>query len=207
MPRTSQSSSASADELRVLVVFCHPVETSFGAALKDRIVASLAPRHQVDLLDLYAENFDPVMSRAERLGYHDIPANIAPVASYVDRLMHTEAIVFCFPAWSFGPPAMLKGWFDRVMLPGVSFHIQPDGSVTGGLPHVKKLAAVVTYGQTWWRATLMGDYPRKIVRLYLRRNIGSRKPALFLAHYAMNESTPETRGRFLARVGTAMSAF
>ena len=47
------------------------------------------------------------------------------------RLLDAEALVFCFPAWSFGPPAMLKGWLDRVMLPGVSFHIQPDGRVRG----------------------------------------------------------------------------
>ena len=207
MTRISPCCSGSADDVRVLVVFCHPVETSYGAALKDRIVASLAPRHEVDLCDLYAEKFDPVMTREERLGYHAIPDNIAPVAPYVERLTAAEAIVFCFPAWSFGPPAMLKGWFDRVLLPGVSFHIQPDGCVKGGLGHLQKLAAVVTFGQSRWRATLMGNYPRKLVRRYLRRNIGMRKPAVFLAHYKMNVSTPETRGRFLDRVAAVMSAF
>jgi NAD(P)H dehydrogenase (quinone) len=193
--------------VRVLVVFAHPVETSFGAALKDRVVASLQPRHEIDLLDLYAERFDPVMSRAERLGYHAIPDNIAPVAAYVDRLMRAQAVVFCFPAWSFGPPAILKGWLDRVMLPGVSFHIMADGRVRGGLTHLEKLGAVVTYGQTRWRAFLMGDYPRKLVRRYLRRNIGMHKPAVFLAHYAMNVSTDFSRGAFLARVGNEMGRF
>ncbi len=193
--------------MRVLLVFAHPVETSFGAALKDCIVAALAPRHQVDLLDLYAEGFDPVMSRAERLGYHALGDNIAPVASHVARLMQAEALVFCFPAWSFGPPAILKGWLDRVMLPGVSFHIQPDGRVRGGLGHLHKLAGVVTYGQTRWRAFLMGDYPRRLVRRYLRRNIGLRKPAHYLAHYGMNVSTADSRGRFLARVESEMSRF
>ena len=193
--------------MRVLLVFAHPVETSYGAALKDQIVASLSPRHQVDLLDLHAERFDPVMSREERLGYHTLTDNIAPVARHVERLMRAEALVLCFPAWSFGPPAILKGWLDRVMLPGVSFHIQPDGRVTGGLKHLQKLAGVVTYGQTQWRAFLMGDYPRKLIRRYLRRNVGLHKPAVFLAHYAMNASTAETRGRFLRRVGEAMVRF
>ncbi len=193
--------------MRVLVIFAHPVDTSYGGALKQRIVESLAARHEVDLLDLYAEGFDPVMSRAERLGYHAIPDNRSPVEPHIARLMAAEALVFCFPAWSFGPPAMLKGWLDRVMLPGVSFHIQPDGRVRGGLTHLRKLAGVVTYGQTWWRAFLMGDYPRRIVRRYLRRNIGMHKPAPFLAHYAMNSSTPATRARFLDRVGAAMAKF
>jgi putative NADPH-quinone reductase len=193
--------------MRVLVIFAHPVETSYGAALKVRTVAALSARHEVDLLDLYAEGFDPVMSRAERLGYHAIPDNRAPVEPYVAQLLRAEAIVFCFPAWSFGPPAILKGWLDRVMLPGVAFHIQPDGTVRGGLTHLRKLAGVVTYGQTRWRALLMGDYPRRIVRRYLRRNIGMHKPALFLAHYGMNSSTDETRARFLDKVAAAMARF
>ena len=193
--------------MRVLVVYAHPVETSFNAALKDQIVAALSPRHEVDLLDLNAERFEPVMSRAERLGYHDIPVNIAPVADSVGRLRAAQGLVLCFPAWSFGPPAILKGWIDRVMLPGVSLHIQPDGKVRGGLTHLQKLGGVVTYGQTRWRARLMGDYPRKLVRRYLRYSMGMTKPVMFHGHYAMNVSTPDTRRRFLGEVERAMAVF
>lgn len=193
--------------MRVLLITAHPVETSFNAALRDRIVAALRPRHEVDLLDLYNEGFDPVMSRAERLGYHDLSTNTRGLEGQIGRLRGADALVLCFPAWSFGPPAILKGWLDRVMVPGVGFHLQPDGQVRGGLTHLRKLAGVVTYGQTRWRATLMGDYPRKIVRRYLRRNIGLSKPAPFLAHYAMNVSTPATRSRFLAQVEAVMERF
>lgn len=193
--------------MRVLLVYAHPVELSFNAALRDRIAASLSPRHEVDLLDLHAEGFNPVMSRAERMGYHDIPANVAPVANEVARLRAAQGLVLCFPAWSFGPPAILKGWIDRVMLPGVSLHIQPDGRVRGGLTHLQKLGGVVTYGQTRWRARLMGDYPRKLVCRYLRHSIGMAKPVVFHAHYAMNVSTPDTRARFLAQVDRAMAGF
>jgi NAD(P)H dehydrogenase (quinone) len=193
--------------MRVLVVYAHPVETSYGAALKDRIVAALAPRHEVDLLDLNAEGFNPVMSREERLGYHDIPGNLAPVADHVDRLLAANALVLCFPTWTFGPPAILKGWFDRVMLPGVSIHIHDDGSVSGGLTHLQKVAGVVTYGQTRWKAFLMGDYPRKIVCRLFRRSMGLRKPVVYLTHYAMNVSTPQTRAAFLDKVGREMARF
>ena len=193
--------------MRVLVIFAHPVDTSYGGALKQRIVESLAARHEVDLLDLYAEGFDPVMSRAERLGYHDLSTNTLGMADHVARLRSADAVVLCFPAWTFGPPAILKGWLDRIMMPGVGFHLEPGGGVRGGLTHLTKLAGVVTYGQTRLRATLMGDYPRKIIRRYLRHNIGLQKPATFLAHYAMNVSTSVTRERFLDRVGTTMERF
>ena len=193
--------------MRVLLIHAHPVEDSYSRALRTRMIAELEKRHTVDLLDLYADGFNPVMSREERLGYHTIPDNIEPVRPYVERLLAAEALVFCYPAWSFGPPAILKGWFDRVLLPGVAFHLLPEGKVRGGLGHLQKLGAVVTFGQTWWRVSLMGNYPRKMVTLYLHRNIGMEKPVVFRAHYNMNASTPETRGAFLAEVGRTMARF
>ena len=73
--------------MRVLVVYCHPVETSFAAALHAEVVQQLrGAGHEVDDCDLYAEGFNPVMSREERLGYHDVPANRAPLQGYIDRL-------------------------------------------------------------------------------------------------------------------------
>lgn len=193
--------------MRVHLVTAHPVAESYNAVLRARIIASLHPRHSIDLLDLYAEDFNPVMSSAERLGYHDIPANRTPMAPYIARLLAADALILCFPAWSFAPPAILKGWHERVMVPGVGFNILPDGRVQGGLTHMHKVAGVVTYGQTRWKAALTGDYPRKLVPRILRRSIGLTKPAPFLAHYAMNVSTPQSRQAFLDRVGAEMARF
>ena len=62
--------------MRVLVVYFHPVETSFHAALHQEVLHNLrATGHEVDDCDLYAEGFDPVLSREERLGYHEVPGN------------------------------------------------------------------------------------------------------------------------------------
>ena len=103
--------------MRVLVIFSHPVETSYQAALHAEVVQQLrGAGHEVDDCDLYAEGFNPVMSREERLGYHEVPHNRLPVQRYVDRLLWAEAVVFCFPTWCFGLPAMLKGFFDRVLM-------------------------------------------------------------------------------------------
>lgn len=115
--------------MRVLVVYCHPVETSFAAALHQEVLRNLkAAGHEVDDWDLYAEGFDPVMSREERLGYHEVPANREKVQGHIDRLQRAEAIVFCFPTWCFGLPAMLKGWFDRVLVKGYAYGPVPSWS-------------------------------------------------------------------------------
>jgi NAD(P)H dehydrogenase (quinone) len=194
--------------MRVLLVFCHPVEDSYQAALHRTARKALERAgHQVDDCDLYAEGFCPVLSRAERIAYHDPARNRAPVQPYVDRLLAAEALLLCFPVWSFGPPAMLKGFFDRVFLPGVSFVLEADGRLTPNLRHIRKLGAITTYGRGRLAAWLMGDPPRKLVTRMLRFQIRPGARVLYLAHYRMNVSTPATRARFLAQVERAMARF
>jgi NAD(P)H dehydrogenase (quinone) len=194
--------------MRVLVVYSHPVETSYNAALHAEVVRSLASAgHEVDDCDLYAEDFNPVLSRAERLGYHDVPENRAPVRRYVERLENAEALVLCFPTWCFGLPAMLKGWFDRVFLPGVAFDFSDPANVRPALTHLKHIAAVVTYGRPRWVAWWMGDPPRKIVTRYRRRLSGGQARIDYHACYHMNTATPERLARFKRRTAAAMARF
>jgi NAD(P)H dehydrogenase (quinone) len=191
--------------MRVLVLYAHPVETSFHAALHARVVEALrAAGHDVDDCDLYAENFNPVLSREERLNYHNTAVNRAPVQPYVDRLLAADALVLCFPVWCFGLPAILKGWFDRVLMPGVAFDISDPADVKPGLTHLKHIAAVTTYGRPRWMAFFMGDPPRKVITRYLRALTGGKTPIRYHACYHMNVATPERRHRHLDRVAAAM---
>lgn len=190
--------------MRVLVLFAHPVETSFNAALHATVVERLeAAGHDVDDCDLYREDFEPRLSRAERLAYHDTAHNAADVRAHVDRLMRAEALVLCYPVWNFGFPAILKGYVDRVFLPGVSFTLE-DGAVKPALTHIAKLCAVTTYGATRWRATLAGDPPRRLVTRVLRAVTGSGTDCRYHALYDMNRAEAGRRKRFLARVAAAM---
>ncbi len=191
--------------MRVLVLHAHPNPESFNAALCRAVVESLsAAGHEVDLCDLYAENFDPVMNRAERVGYHDLASNRAPVAGHVERLLAAEALVLVFPVWNFGYPAILKGFFDRVFLPGVSFRMA-DGKVVPNLHNIRKLMTVTTYGGARWRAFAIGDPPRKSVMNVLRRLIAPGAAARYLALYDMNRATQAAREAFLARVRAEMA--
>lgn len=194
--------------MRVLVVYCHPVETSFAAALHEEVVRNLrAAGHEVDDCDLYAEGFNPVMSRAERLGYHDVPSNQEPMRPYVDRLRRAEGLVFCFPTWSFGPPAMLKGWFDRLFMPGVAFDLSDPANAKPMLTHIRHVAGVVTYGRPRWVAWYMGDPPRRIVMRYMKRLTGPGVRAEFHGCYHMNVATEPRLTAFKDKVGRAMARF
>ncbi len=191
---------------RALVLFAHPCPESFSAALHGTVVKTLSQRGwDVDDCDLNAEGFSPVLTEAERRGYHEEPENIGPVAQYVDRVRAAEALVMVFPVWNFGYPAILKGFLDRVFLPGVSFRLE-DGKVKPNLTHIRKLAAVTTYGGSRTRAFLVGDPPRKCVTRAVWHVCRPQKMR-YLALYDMNRATDAARGAFLGRVGREMQAF
>ena len=188
---------------RALVLFAHPCPESFGAALHSTVVETLEARGwEVDDCDLNAEGFQPVLTEAERRGYHDEATNIEPVAEYVERLRAAEALIFSFPVWNFGYPAILKGFLDRVFLPGVSFNIV-DGKVAPNLTHIKKLAAVTTYGGTRWRAIGAGDPPRKHFTRAVW-HVTRPEKMRYLALYGMNLASDEKRAGFLAKVKQEM---
>ena len=146
---------------RVFVLFAHPCAESFSAALHQTVTGTLAGKGwQVDACDLYAEGFDPVLTAEERRCYHAVASNQSPVQSDVDRLLAAQALVLVFPVWNQGDPAILKGVFDRVFLPGVSFHLT-EGRVGPGLQNIGKLATVTTSGGTRRKTFLAGDPPGK----------------------------------------------
>ncbi|MEM1361180.1 MAG: NAD(P)H-dependent oxidoreductase [Pseudomonadota bacterium] len=191
---------------RALVLAAHPCSESFNQALHLEVVEGLKKAGwEVDDCDLYAEGFDPVLSETERRFYHETETNTAPVQTYVDRLRAADALVMVFPVWNFGYPAILKGFLDRVFLPGVSFRLV-HGKVKPNLTHIRKLAAVTTYGGTRMRAVLAGDPPRHCVKRAVWHVCRPEK-LRYLALYDMNRASEEKRGQFLKRVGREMESF
>lgn len=193
--------------MRVMVVYAHPVETSFNAAIYATVTEALKQRgHEIDACDLYAEKFPAIMSRADRLLYHEIPANRALARPWIERLEAAEALVMVFPTWVFAPPAILKGFCEKVFVPGFAFELV-DGKVRGAMRHLKCVGGVSTYGGTRLRAFLAGDPPRKLLTRILRAYVGPAVPVSFMGCYDMNR-IDEARGRvFLDKVRAAYSAW
>jgi putative NADPH-quinone reductase len=196
--------------VQVLLVFSHPVETSFAASLRDTVQKALVEAgHSVDLLDLYAEGFEGILSRQDRLDYHDTARNRDRVASHVERLHAADALVLVFPTWWYGMPAMLRGWFERVWLPGVAFGIDARGLITTGeLAKISKIGVVTTSGSPWWLIHLyLGNPLRRLIGRGLRRLCARGCSLTWLQHYSMDRSTPESRAAFLAKVERTFRAF
>ena len=120
--------------MHALIVHCHPEPSSFNAALTEMSRTTLRERgFSVDISDLYREKFDPC-ERAEHYWNRDDRAVFSPLGEQrrafetnmlpqdvqreIARLERADLVVFQFPIWWHGQPAILKGWFDRVFVSG-----------------------------------------------------------------------------------------
>ncbi|SFJ06347.1 NAD(P)H-dependent oxidoreductase [Celeribacter neptunius] len=197
--------SSPASKGRVLVLYAHPCPESFNAAVHEVVVDTLTKSGwEVDDCDLNAEGFQPVLTTEDRRGYHDEPDNIDPVRPYVERLQAADALVMVFPVWNFGYPAILKGFLDRIFLPGVSFKLK-DGKVRPGLTNIKRLYACTTYGGTRMRAMMNGDPPRKCVTRPVWYACGMPKKK-YIGLYDMNRNEAPKLKAHLERVRREMEA-
>jgi putative NADPH-quinone reductase len=196
--------------MRVLVVYCHPVPDSFCAALHRAVLDGLAEAgHEVRDRDLYAEGFDPVLTEAERRAYHDAGANTAGVADHLADLRWAEGLVFVYPTWWYGLPAMLKGWLDRVWVPGEAF-LLPDGPgpIRPGLTNIRRLGVVTTHGAPWWWTHLwMMGAGRTVIVRGLKPLFAKGCRHLYHGLHDMDTAAAEKRTAFLDRVRRAYARF
>ncbi len=184
-----------------LVVYCHPSPRGYTAEVRDTVLTELsAAGVETTVIDLYAEGFQPVLTRDEWEGYASYPANIAPVAAHVAALKRADTLIFVYPTWWYGLPAMLKGWLDRVFLPEVAFSLQSGRNIAPTLTHVTRLGVFTTCGASWGLTQLIGAPGKRLLMRGVRVLCARGVRTAFLAHYGMDRSTPESRARHLAAV-------
>lgn len=158
--------------MHVLVLYAHPEPKSFNAALKEASLEAItAAGHTAEVSDLYAEGFDPVAGRhdfstianPDFFHYQNEQALAARDGGFSDELKReqarvdrADAFILHFPLWWGGPPAILKGWFDRVMAFGFAYR---DGTrFDTGLYKGKRGLMCVTTGGTTERFSEAGVY-------------------------------------------------
>jgi putative NADPH-quinone reductase len=148
------------------------------------------------------------MGADERRGYHTAQANEAPVAPHLARLRACEGLIFVYPTWWYGPPAMLKGWLDRVWVPHATFGMPEKGKPIGRvMTQIRLIGAISTLGSPWWWWTFaMGAPGRRILLRGLRPLVAPGARTFWLGLHDMDSSTLETRELFMAKVGRKLSS-
>jgi putative NADPH-quinone reductase len=187
--------------VRALIVHAHPDPASFSAHLTSAVAEGLeAGGHEHRTIDLYAEGFEAALSEAE-WELHRATADQKPWTTDHARLLAwANAIVWVYPTWWSGPPAIMKGWVDRVWTNGVAYHHTDEGLVPGPLTHVRRMFVVTTHGSSRLVNMLEGDVGKKMIRRTLRSLCGVRCRTRWLAMYDLDRSTSAERERFAASV-------
>lgn len=192
--------------MRVAVIVAHPCSDSFTHSLAERVETGLvAAGHDVTVVDLCAAGFRAAMSEAEREAYHgDSPLLDPLVAEQAELVTTVEALVFVYPTWWSGLPAVLKGWLERVMVPGVGFVFDERGKVKPGLTNIRHLVGVSTYGSSRTLVRLVNDNGRRTITRALRLSCGLRAKTHWHGCYGIDTATDADRRRFADSVEQAM---
>ena len=189
--------------MKVLVVLAHPNPDSFSHAIVDRVVSTLANReHSVSVIDLYGLDYTPALTRAELSAYPTSEPAIDPMVIEHTRLIQEcSTIVFVYPTWWSSMPAILKGWIDRTMLPGIAFSVDPQTlKLHPGLTNVRRLIGITTFGGPRLASLVVRDNGSKIVTRSLRAICHRRCRTTWLRLFNIDSSTVAQREKFLQRV-------
>lgn len=188
--------------MKALIVQAHPDPESFSFGLAEHVRAGLDDGgHQYRTIDLYAEGFRAAMSEDE-WALHRESSEVKPWTAEHRRLLQwADTIVWVYPTWWSGPPAILKGWVDRVWTNGVAYHHTETGLVPGPLTHIRRMFIVTTHGSNRFVNMMEGDVGKKMIRRTLRSLCGWRCRSTWLAMYDVDRSTRSDRDKFSAMVG------
>lgn len=164
----------------MLVVDAYPLDHP-GRSLSGTATAVLEHQgHDVRLCDLAGSEFRPFMNAEERATYHD-DDNIRceQVQGCVDDVGWADALLFIYPTTTFAVPASLKGWLERVMLPGYAFTVG-DHTVEPGLTNVNRIGVITSSPHGRLRTARCRDLGRRTILWTLRSNCGVRCRRSFL---------------------------
>lgn len=108
--------------MRVAIIFNHPYEGSYCNAILETVSKGLhKANHEIDLIHLDNDQFNPVMTSSDLKAFRDKSPVDPKVLEYKEKLEKADHLIFIFPIWWELMPAMTKGFIDKVIFPGVAY--------------------------------------------------------------------------------------
>lgn len=191
-----------------LIVLAHPGAESLSRLFAENAAAALKDRGaDIVLLDLYAKEFAPALTPAERAAYYGEQQDHSGIAEDATLLMQAETLVLVFPTWWFGMPAILKGWIDRVFAPGVAFdHASDFGPIKARLTNLKSVLIITTLGSPAWIDWLVMRRPvRRILKTAIFGLCAPQAKFRMLSLYAAENPAPQRIKAFEEKITDALS--
>lgn len=185
----------------ITIVFCHPKSHSFNHRILESITKSLSDEgHEYDVIDLYGENFNPVLDSAGMDLMSQGRSTDDQTRRYADAMRASNEIVFIFPIWWGSMPAMLKGFIDKTFVKGVVYDTTPEGTTVPCLSIDK--TTVVTTSEA--DSEICGNYIMGYLTPLTFANVGMNAVRWFNLDH-ISEKTDAQRLEFIDRVTEAIA--
>ena len=192
--------------MKVLVISAHPSPDSFVSALVTEVLDALNEGlHEVRHHDLCAESFNPVFNSFERQNHRSSVATrlagTPDLTVHVEDLQWCEALILVYPTWWSGQPAIMKGWFDRVLMNGVAWSF-PEGAsrLKPGLANIRRMIVVTTHGSSKLVNALEGESGKRTAFRSVRLMFHWKARSSWIAMYKLDRASPAKREAFKVHV-------
>jgi putative NADPH-quinone reductase len=198
------------DQPRILVVSCHPLKDSLNRNLVETVLAKLSQSGaHFTHRELYDAGFDPRLRSHERGSYYQGPFDGQALEDEIAELTEADHLILIFPTWWFNLPAILKGWFDRVWAPGITFdHASDLGPIKPRLTGLKSTLIITTLGSPAWVDWLwMGRPVKRILQRSLFKVCAPQARFSYLCLYKAEDVSPTRLGKFKQEISKALSTF
>ena len=142
--------------MKTLIIYAHPNDKSYNASILETVKENLSSKHELKVLDLYKERFNPVLRFHTTHRRRDLAHDVA-MKDYRDLIIWADQLIFIFPTWWSGMPAILKGFIERVFVAGFAYENTPrglDGKLNG------KAWIITTHNTPKVILPLVQDYSR-----------------------------------------------
>jgi putative NADPH-quinone reductase len=190
----------------IVVVYCHPYKQSFNHAVLEKVIQSLIAQNlNPKVLDLYAEQFEPVYDPEELRLFHTGQTHDPLVTEYLQALKAAAGVIFITPIWWNSLPGMLKGFIDKVMKEGEGLsHTVSKTGIKGELTNLKRAYVLTTStSPTFYLRLFCGNAIQKIFIHKTLKQLGVHS-GKWLNFGGITNSSLKRRQRYLQSV-TKMS--
>lgn len=148
--------------MKTLIFYAHPDTQGHCSTILARTEKVLAQKGiEYEKFDLYKTGYDPVLHENEHFtaGNRDIsPGNV----SIQEKISASEKMIFIYPLWWATMPAVLKGFFDKVLTPRFAYRY--EGMIPRKLLKEKRALVFITSGSPLWYLWLTGNRPKKLIK-------------------------------------------
>jgi len=188
--------------MNVLIVFNHPYKGSYCSAILNSVQEGLnRANHNVDLIHLDEDGFNPVMKQEDLLAFRNRKVTDPQSIAYINRLEKADCVVFIFPIWWELMPALMKGFIDKVIFPGSFYNYTDSGNFMSPLmKNIKHITVITTMNTP--RPLYKLIYGNAIKKAFIRGTLRKTgyKNISWINLSMVKSVSRERRGKWLANI-------